>query len=115
MPEQHLTPCPNCQLPLLSDFYFCPNCGKQVRIKPITISVGRQIVLYLVSIFLPPAALPFAIRYIRQQNKKTRIVGVVILCLVIGSIAFSLYAYAIFIQQFYSMYTQLGSSRTFGY
>ena len=115
MQQQHLTPCPNCQLPLLSEFYFCPNCGKQVRVKSINVSIGRQIVLYFLSIFLPPAAFPFAIRYIKQPNKKTQIVGVIVLCLGIASIVFSVYAYAIFIQQFYSMYTQLGSSRAFGY
>lgn len=115
MEQNHFTPCPNCKLPLLTDFYFCPNCGKQVREKPITISTRRQIVLYLLSMFFPPVALPFAIRYIKQQNKHTRIIGFVVFFLAIGSMGASLYAYAVFIQQFYALYTQLGSPQAFGY
>ena len=110
-----LATCTNCALPVLAEFYFCPNCGKQLRVKSITVSVGRQVGLYLLTLFMPPVGIPFAIRYIKQPNKKTKTVGIIILSIVILSIGFTLYGYALFIQYFYGMYTKLGSTQMLGY
>lgn len=107
--------CPSCKLPVLSEFYYCPNCGKQQRAKPIEVSAGKQVGVYLLGFFMPPLAIPFALRYIKQPNKKTRIIGMAVLSLVIVSIGLSLYGYVLFLQQFYSLYTQLNSTQTFGY
>ena len=92
--------CPHCHLQIVSAFYFCPHCGKQLRTKPIVVSLGRQLVVYFISFFFPPLGLPFALRYIKQENKKTRIIGIIALCLIIVSFGAALYAYIIFVQQF---------------
>jgi len=59
----------------LSD-YFCPNCGKKLKEKPI----------YFVSFFLPPLGIWPAIKYLRQSDEKSKKIGLVALFLTIISI-----------------------------
>jgi hypothetical protein len=99
--------CSSCALPVLAEFYFCPNCGKQLRPKPLTISLGKQIGVYLLSFFLPPLGLYPAIKYLRQPNKKTKIIGVVAIVLTIFSIAISLYSFMQLMQQLSQQLNQL--------
>lgn len=103
--------CPVCKLSVLPVFYFCPNCGKLLRPKPLVVPLPRQMLLYFVSFFLPPVALPYAFRYMRQPNKATKIIGMVLFVIAIGSILLSFYSYYWFIQQFYSQYPQFDPSQ----
>ena len=92
--------CPGCSLPVLSEFYFCPNCGKVLRPKPLTVSLGRQIGVYVLSFFLPPLGLYPAFKYIKQSDPKTKLIGWIAVILTIVSIFLSLYILAGFMQQF---------------
>ena len=69
--------CPKCALPILSEFYFCPNCGKQLRSKPISVSIMKQTGVYLLSFLLPPLGLYPGIKYILHGDTKTKVVGVI--------------------------------------
>jgi len=69
---------------LLSD-YFCPNCGKKLKDKPLSVTVGRQIFVYLLSFLLPPLGLWPGIKYLRQKDQKSRAIGFIAIILTIIS------------------------------
>jgi len=75
---------------LLSD-YFCPNCGKKLQDKPLSVTVGRQIFVYLLSFLLPPLGLWPGIKYLRQKNSKSRIIGFIAIILTIISTAITVW------------------------
>ncbi|HSW48014.1 MAG TPA: zinc ribbon domain-containing protein [Candidatus Saccharimonadales bacterium] len=83
--------CPNCSLQVLPAFYFCPNCGKNLRPKPLSISVGKQIGIYLVSVLLPPLGLWPAVKYLRQDDQKAKNVGIVAIVLTIAATVVTIY------------------------
>lgn len=115
MEEVTTSVCPNCTLPVLADFYFCPNCGKQLRDKAITLSLGRQIGVYLLSFFLPPLGLYPAFKYIKQPDPKTRMVGWISLILTIVSVVISIAAFAGFMKQVSDTLNAVGSGQMTGY
>ncbi|HUQ85261.1 MAG TPA: hypothetical protein VM077_02955 [Candidatus Limnocylindrales bacterium] len=78
--------CPGCHIQILPMFYFCPNCGKNLRPKPFSISIGKQVGLYLLSFFVPPFGLVPGIKYLFQKSGKAKVVGVVAICLTAISI-----------------------------
>lgn len=92
--------CPSCNHPVLSDFYFCPNCGKQLHAKAIVVSIPKQIGIYLFSFFLAPLGLYFAFKYINQPLKKTKAVGWVIIFVTIFSIGVATYWVSNIFQQY---------------
>lgn len=67
--------CPSCHLNVKPNDYFCFNCGKNLHPPPLSTSVGRQIYIYLGSIILPPIGILWGIRYLRQSDRKSKIVG----------------------------------------
>jgi len=67
---------------LLSD-YFCPNCGKKLKDKPLSVSIRRQIFIYLLSSLLPPLGLWPGIKYFRQKDEKARMIGFIAIVLTI--------------------------------
>ena len=63
-------------------------------------SVATQIGVYLLSFFLPPFGLIPALRYMRQTDRKSKIIGVVAIVLTAISLVVSVYYAIIFINQF---------------
>lgn len=83
------TSCPACHTLIRPTDYFCFNCGKNLKAKPPSISVTSQIILYLVSIFLPPFGILPAMKYLRQPDQKSKIIGGVAIVLTIISLIFT--------------------------
>ncbi len=77
--------CPNCRKNVLLTDYFCPSCGKKLKNKPLSTSVGRQIYVYLLSFLLPPLGLWPAIKYLKQDSDKSRMIGFIAVVLTIVS------------------------------
>lgn len=50
------------------------------------ISVPKQILIYFVSFFLTPLGLGWGLKYIRSNDRKTRIIGIISIALTIISI-----------------------------
>nr|MBI5455359.1 hypothetical protein [Candidatus Levybacteria bacterium] len=82
--------CKYCNFIILSSYYFCPNCGKKLHEPPLSISIGKQIGIYLLSFFLPPLGLMPAFRYIKQSDPKSKTVGIIALLLTIISVVISI-------------------------
>lgn len=78
--------CKRCGQPVQESFYFCPGCGKKRKEPPPSTSLSAQLVVYLVSFFLPPLGLIYAYKYSRHGGTKERYIAVtagVLTCLII--------------------------------
>ena len=64
---------------------ICPNCGKEIPKPPLATTVGKQLGIYVLSIFLPPLGLWPGIKYVLQNDKKANIIGFVAIVLTIFS------------------------------
>jgi hypothetical protein len=86
------TSCIVCHQPILSTYYFCPNCGIKIIDTPLSTSLFTQIKLYIFSIILPMICFITIWRwqggnYLKSKDEKTRTIGVVAcLLLVISTI-----------------------------
>ena len=76
--------CPVChQVVVKSTDYFCFNCGKALRPKPLSTSIPSQISLYLKSLFLPPLGIIWGFRYLRQPDRASKIVCLITIILTV--------------------------------
>jgi hypothetical protein len=83
--------CPSCNAPMMASANFCSNCGKSLRAKPPATSVSRQIIVYLVSFFLAPFGLWYAWKYLKQNDRKSKIIGAVAIALTIVAVAIAIW------------------------
>ena len=72
--------CPTCHQPVLSQYYFCPNCGTKLHSPALSTSVATQAWIYLFSIALPTICFLFVTRwpgmkYIKSDDEKTKQIG----------------------------------------
>jgi hypothetical protein len=92
--------CPNCKQNIAAQDFFCPNCGKKLKNKPQSTTVLRQIFVYLLSILLPPLGLWPGIRYLKQKDSKSKIIGLIAIILTIITTTITIWWYIGFIRAF---------------
>lgn len=97
--------CPQCHEPTRPEWYFCPNCGKELNAKPVTISVLSQVGIYALSIFLPPLGLYPAIKYLGKDGKQAKTVGWIALGLTLLSSVITIWLTFQFLQVYLSTIT----------
>jgi hypothetical protein len=89
--------CSYCKQQTIStQYYFCPNCGKQLRNKPLSTAIFRQILIYLLSFLLPPLGFWPAVKYLKQPDGKSRAIGFTAIILTMISIVISVWSYFYF-------------------
>ena len=76
--EQNI--CSICHQPILSEYYFCPNCGNNLKPVPLSTTVATQVWIYIFSIILPMICFIFVtrwkgIKYLKSNDPKAKIVG----------------------------------------
>ncbi|MCX6704606.1 MAG: hypothetical protein NTZ07_04160, partial [Candidatus Woesebacteria bacterium] len=69
--------CPTCHQPVKLTDYFCSNCGKNLRPRPLSTSLVSQISLYIKTLLLPPLGFIWGYRYLRQSGTGSKIVGLI--------------------------------------
>ena len=79
--------CPYCGTKTIADAYFCQNCGKKLQERSLSGSFGRQAAVYLVSFFIPPLGFTRGYPYLKQKDKKLRVIGIVAMLLTVISLA----------------------------
>ena len=104
VPNSSIQPsiCPFCHLATTPDEYFCHNCGKKLREKELSTTIGRQIYVYAISVLLPPAGIWWGVKYLRQEDSKSQKIGIAAIILTVASLLINLW----FILEFYKSYTQ---------
>lgn len=95
--------CPSCQQEIQPDWYFCPNCAKALKEKVPEISVGKQILIYLVSFFLAPFGLGWGLKYVRSKNTRVRLIGTVAIILTAVSIFLMFTIFKSYVDQYSKM------------
>ena len=80
------TVCPACHVAVRPMDYFCFNCGKNLHAAPPGTAPADQIKLYLGSVFLAPMGIVWGLRYLREENRKSKIVGIVAMTLSVVTI-----------------------------
>jgi hypothetical protein len=91
--------CPACHQPISPAYFFCPNCGANLRPAPLETTPEAQTLLYLHSIVLP-LILFLTIskwrgqRYFRSQDPKERQIGLIAwTLLILSTVGIIWYAY----------------------
>lgn len=59
--------------------------------KSLAVTIGRQIFVYLLSFLLPPLGLWPGIKYLRQKDEKSRMIGFIAIVLTIISTAIEIW------------------------
>jgi len=77
--------CPTCHQPILDQYYFCPNCGFNIKEKPNVISIPAQIGWYIFAIILPPLGLWPGVKLIMKPSTQSKRVGAITIILTLTS------------------------------
>lgn len=80
--------CPMCHQPIQLEWYFCPNCGKALKEKPLSTSYGTQAWIYALSIAMPWLAFLTlgywpGVKYLRSKDENAKQIGI-IACILVG-------------------------------
>lgn len=108
--------CPYCKGNISITDFFCPNCGKKLKEKPLSTTLISQLLVYLLSAFLPPLGIWPAVKYLRQSDEKSKRIGLAAIFLTIISIVITIWAAAGFINSFSKEFgSQLNMFEGIGY
>ena len=91
-------------------YAFCPHCGKSLEILH-GIGIGKQIYIYFMSIFLPPAGIIYGMRYAKSTNPQVKTIGIVAATLTVVSLVITLWIILDVVRQTqdaFSKYSNLG-------
>ena len=82
--------CSVCHEPLLSNYYFCPNCGTKIKETPLSTSISTQVWMYIFSIILPMIAFIFVgkwqgTKYLKSKDPKAQQIGQIAWILIVIS------------------------------
>ncbi|MBI5019176.1 zinc ribbon domain-containing protein [Candidatus Gottesmanbacteria bacterium] len=75
--------CPTCHTEVRETDYFCFNCGKNLKAKPLSTSLQAEILYYAASIFLPPLGFWWGVKYLRQHDPVSKRIGIVSMLLTV--------------------------------
>ena len=78
--------CPFCSKQIDPRDYFCPNCGKKVREKPVSTGFWGLAALFGVSLLAPPFGLGLTMRYVKSADQKAKTMGWISLVLTISTL-----------------------------
>lgn len=94
----------------MGDVNFCPSCGFKIKEPTVTVTIAKQIAMYLLSFFLPPLGLIPGIKYIRFGDDTAKKVGIALIIITIISTAISIWLYLGFINRVNELINQQLSS-----
>ena len=106
--------CPQCGAILLPNTNFCPACGFRISAIPQTISIGRQVWIYFVSLCLPPLGFIWTFKYFRSESIQKKRIAYIALALTVISIIFSVWFTVGFFQGIQQQYNQINTYSNLG-
>ncbi len=97
--------CSYCHQPVLSTYFFCPNCGNRLHTAPLSTSIETQAWIYAFSIILPMMCFIFVTKwpgwkYYKSRDPKVKTVGVNAIVLIVLSTIVTLWVGYIWSQEF---------------
>ena len=100
--------CAVCHQPILESYYFCPNCGANLREKTAPVSVIMQIGLYALAIFVPPLGFVPGVKYMMKKTTQAKRVGLITVLLTTISTVLTIWAIFAFLNKYLSEISGLG-------
>jgi len=97
--------CPVCHQPVLSQYYFCPNCGAKLNSAPLSISVGTQAWIYAFSAILPWICFVFVtrwpgVKYFKSNDPETKQIGEVAWAILIISTVITIWLAVVWTEEY---------------
>lgn len=83
--------CSVCHQAVKEEYFFCPNCGHNLKEAVLPISVAKQIGLYALAVILPPWGFYPGVKYMLKNNPHAKRVGLIIILLTTLSMALMLW------------------------
>lgn len=99
--------CKFCHFPVSENFYYCPNCGKNLKPAPLPTSITKQLYIYAISVFLPPLGLIPAIKYLLNKDQKAKMVGIIAIILTFASLIVAWIVFQNIVNNFINSVNQL--------
>ena len=96
--------CQSCHTAVRVTDFYCFNCGKNLYPEKPSTSVGTQTWLYIKSAVLIPFGVIWAIPYLRQSDKKSRIIGWVSVIITVVTVIYLIVATKYIIEKATSLY-----------
>ncbi|MFO0703695.1 MAG: hypothetical protein U0525_03150 [Patescibacteria group bacterium] len=84
--------CQKCGQELEKLWFYCPNCGKSTQPTKLDTSIGKQLLIYVVSFCLAPFGLGWGFKYLFSKDKKAKVIGVISILLTVFAISLTIYA-----------------------
>lgn len=75
--------CPQCHVPVRETYYFCYNCGKNLKPAPLSLSVDKLAMYYIGAVLLPPMGIIWGWKYFKGGNPTAKIHGLI---LIVGTV-----------------------------
>lgn len=75
--------CPQCHAQVKATDFFCYNCGKNLKPKPLSTSIETLLMYYLGAVILPPMGIVWGIKYMKEPNQTSRIHGAILIIITI--------------------------------
>jgi hypothetical protein len=90
MQQDALGTCPACHQPVLPEYYFCPNCGKELHPPPLPTTPAAQAKVYLHSVILPfivfiTVSKWQGYRYFKSDDQEAKQIGAIAISLLVLS------------------------------
>lgn len=83
--------CSVCHQAVKEEYFFCPNCGHNLKEAVLPVSVLKQIGLYALAVILPPWGFYPEIKYILKNSPQAKRVGLITVLLTTLSMALMLW------------------------
>jgi hypothetical protein len=101
--------CPRCNKPITADANYCAYCGRPLKDGALSISVSRQVVIYLISFFLAPFGLGYVWKYFKQGDSKSKEIALIALILTVAAIIVMFWTTSAFMSSYVEQLNGLGS------
>lgn len=78
-----LRTCPACHVEVRPTDFFCYNCGKELSEAATPVKVIDMVGVLLGSVLLPPLGILWGFKYLRKNDRTTKLVGVAAIVLTV--------------------------------
>ncbi len=75
--------CPQCHTAVRATDFFCYNCGKNLKTKPLATTPEALIPYYLGAVILPPMGIIWGYKYLKQADQTSKTHGAVLIALTV--------------------------------
>lgn len=99
--------CAACNVQNPATATFCMQCGASLVLQSQSVSVGRQVFMYIISALLPPFGLGWAFKYFRLKTSQAKKIAWAIVIITVVSLVLNLWILFTLYADYFKMLDQL--------